>query len=95
MLNGIGGRTIAEAKANLSYSEAQTWKAYRESCGSFNIGTRVEQGFALLATCIVKGNGGKVEISDFIPERSGRESPPEPKLATVEDLFNLLNSVKT
>lgn len=91
MLNGVGGRTIAEAKQNMSYAEAQIWRAYRESSGPFNLATRVEHGFALLATCIVNGNGGKTTLSDFIPERAGHK--PQPKVATLEDAFNMLKSL--
>lgn len=86
---GIGGKTIAQAKHNLSYVEVQKWKAYRDLTGSFNLGTRIEQGVALLATCIVNGNGGKTDISDFIPDRGGREIPE----AKPEDLLALLNSL--
>lgn len=74
----------------MSYVEAQTWKAYRESCGSFNISTRLEQGFALIAMMLNRVNGGKAEISDFIPDRGNNIEPPE---GSIEDVMALLNSV--
>ncbi len=33
---GIGGRTIAEAQANLTVSEVSEWRAYYDRFGSFN-----------------------------------------------------------
>lgn len=49
-MNGIGGRTVAEAKQRLSYSEFLTWIKYRRKRGSLNLGMRVERGSALLAS---------------------------------------------
>lgn len=40
---GIGGKTIFEAKANLSYAEFLKWAAYIKHRGSLNVGRRVEQ----------------------------------------------------
>lgn len=47
---GIGGRTIAEAQASLSYVEFLDWVAYRRKRGTLNAGMRVERAGALLAT---------------------------------------------
>lgn len=43
VLNGIGGKSIAEAQNNLTLSEVMIWAAYRSERGGFNIGRRVEQ----------------------------------------------------
>lgn len=37
MLNGVGGSTIAEAKATLSYAEVLAWVAYRDKHGSLSL----------------------------------------------------------
>lgn len=50
MLNGIGGRTVAEAQQRMSYPEFISWQKYRQRRGSLNLGMRVERGAALLAT---------------------------------------------
>lgn len=42
MLNGIGGRTIAEAKHRMSYAEFLQWVRYRNKRGSLNTGLRHE-----------------------------------------------------
>lgn len=68
-MNGIGGRTIAEAKENIGYSEFLVWMKYRQKRGSLNIGMRVERGSALLAALYANShskNGG-YSLSDFAP----------------------------
>ena len=91
MLNGIGGRTIAEAKANLTYNEALSWMAYFERSGTANLGLRMERGVALLATILNNVHGGKANFDDFLPKRG---EPEEEVEASAQDLFALLQSVK-
>jgi hypothetical protein len=91
VLNGIGGRSIAEAKASLTYPEAISWMTYVRQTGSLNLGKRIEQGFALLATVLNRVNGGSAELSDFLPNR---DLEPEPVVGTADDIMRLLQSVK-
>lgn len=86
MLNGIGGRTVAEAKERISAQEFSQWCAYIRKRGALNIGTRVELGFALLASTVVRANGGKAKIEDFLPQRD------EP--ANTDDLQGILAMLK-
>lgn len=65
MLNGIGGKTIAEAKNNLTIQEAREWAEYVRVNGSLNIGKRLEWGFALVAHLIALS--GKIKISGQDP----------------------------
>lgn len=67
MLNGVGGRTIAEAKDNISYAEVLSWVAYREKYGSLNIGRRIELSGAVVALQANRVGGGKAELTDFMP----------------------------
>lgn len=67
VLNGIGGRTIAEAQERMTYAEAYSWYLYIRKHGSLNIGSRLEYGFALIAKQINRALGGKAEITDFMP----------------------------
>lgn len=73
MLNGIGGSTIVEAKANISYAEVLAWVAYRDKHGSLNPLRRQELSAAIIALQINRSVGGKAELTDFMPhaERSG------------------------
>jgi len=48
VLNGVGGRTIAEAKSTLTLVEARQWAKYIRRHGGLNIAERVEQSAALI-----------------------------------------------
>ncbi|MNE63112.1 hypothetical protein D3C76_103640 [compost metagenome] len=67
VLSGIGGTTIAEAKATLSYAEVLAWVAYRDKYGSLNLGRRIELTGALIALQVNRGSGGKADLYDFMP----------------------------
>lgn len=67
VLNGIGGNSIAEAKATLSYAEVLAWVAYRDKHGSLNFVRRQELAAALIALQVNRSGGGKAELYDFMP----------------------------
>nr|WP_122711070.1 hypothetical protein [Pseudomonas viridiflava] len=67
VLNGIGGCTIADAKANISWSEVLAWSAYRDKYGSLNPMRRSELSSAMIAFQINRANGGTAELIDFMP----------------------------
>lgn len=69
MLNGIGGRTIAEAKERMSAAEYEAWRAYIRRHGSLNLGLRVEDAAALIAWTTQMAQGGKLEHDAFFPVR--------------------------
>ncbi|WP_058911873.1 phage tail assembly protein T [Entomohabitans teleogrylli] len=70
-MNGIGGRTIAEAMENLSLSEYRLWLKYRRRYGGLNPIVRTEWGAALVASVIANVNRGKntppFKLADFAP----------------------------
>jgi hypothetical protein len=89
-LNGIGGRTIAEAKQNMSFGEVQHWADYRQRHGGLNIAERVEQSAALICSTAAQLMGNKnVKIADFIPNR---ESDDELRYATPQDFLKVLQA---
>lgn len=90
MLNGIGGCTIAQAKENMSHAEAVEWAKYIRARGSLNMGKRIDRGFAMLTMWLLRVNGGKAELEDFLPYA---EKPPE-KPASAAAVFALLKSIK-
>lgn len=91
MLNGIGGRTIREAKDSMTHEEMLSWKAYMRKRGSLNIGRRLESGFALLAMVVNRTGGGKAKMDSFMPY----EHPPEQDYeGTAEDALALLTKLK-
>lgn len=67
MLNGIGGASIAEAKATLSYAEVLAWVAYRDKHGSLNVARRIEMAAGLVALQVNRTGGGKADLYDFLP----------------------------
>ena len=84
MLNGIGGRTVAEAKERMSYDEARAWEAYARKRGTLHVGMRLEYGFALIAMSINRALGGKATLHDFMPH-------VEQEPAGIADVMNLLS----
>lgn len=83
MLNGVGGRTIAEAKERISYDEYQDWVEYAKRRGGFNLGMRIEACSAMIAVQVNNGNGGKAKMADFMPHKD------EP-VASLEDMFSMI-----
>ena len=76
-MNGIGGRTIAEAQERLSHAEFWTWVQYRARRGSLHLGMRVERGAALLATLYHNAHAKEPkELWEFMPYAD--QPPPAP-----------------
>ncbi|MBF9841353.1 phage tail protein [Enterobacter hormaechei] len=84
VLNGIGGRTIAEAKERLSFREFQQWVQYRQKYGNLNPMMRTEWGAALVSSVLANVNRTKntpaFSIADFAPHIAAveREAANEP-----------------
>lgn len=76
MAANIGGRTIAEAKRNLTLHELHTWKQYRAK-GLLVTARTHERGAALVAWKLAGG-----DFYDYLPQREG-EGKPAPKPATI------------
>jgi hypothetical protein len=66
VLNGIGGKTIDEAKMRISHPEFLSWVSYREKYGTLNSGMRTEWLMARLSLQISGIVGGKHEFADFM-----------------------------
>lgn len=94
MMNGIGGRTIAEAQQNMSMVEARQWADYIRRRGGLNIAERVEQAAALICSTGARLMGNKnTKISDFIPNRTAGEDD-ELRYATPQDFLKVLQGSK-
>lgn len=68
MLNGIGGRTIKEAKQRLSYQEFLAWAEYRRRYGCLNTGAVAASFIGRLTYMVHAGLGGKGKPSEFMPD---------------------------
>lgn len=74
VINGIGGRTIAEAKRAISHREFIFWRKYRTIRGSFNFGLRLDEALADLKYMYAKVEGFRVEDKyDFLPHHDAPE----------------------
>lgn len=82
MLNGIGGRTIAEAQENMTYPEFLTWVKYRRLRGSLHPGMRFEIALAQFQANYFNGRTGKgaptLYQQDFAPHM-------DPRVQTLEE----------
>lgn len=88
MLNGIGGRTIEEAKRRIDYAEFLDWCAYRKKYGPINVNRGLEYGFAMLASKFHNAFfEDKKKMSDFMPHY-------EEPVAGIADVMNILRGGK-
>jgi hypothetical protein len=78
----------------MSYPEFLSWRAYVRQTGTLNLGVRIEQGIALLATIFNRGFGGKAEFSDFLPDREPAPEPVQDAQAMGMDIMRLLKAAK-
>lgn len=89
VLCGIGGKTVAEAKANLSYREALNWFAYSRQRGGLR---HTERLLATIATQINRLTGGQAEITDFLPTL-GPSTKSDEREADIGEVMNILTMV--
>ncbi|MCF6672314.1 phage tail assembly protein T [Raoultella ornithinolytica] len=70
-MNGIGGRTIAEAQERMSLREFKMWVKYRSKYGTLNVMMRTEWGAALVSSVLANinksNNTQPFKVSDFAP----------------------------
>lgn len=91
---GIGGATIEEAQARLSYAESRTWLRYLQAHGPLNVGFRLERrleaGFAMLAALIVNRSGGDHGRAVSMREFMDRGPPVEEEELTPEVFMRIV-----
>lgn len=90
MLCGIGGKTVTEAKRNLSYREAHDWFLFAKQRGGL---LHTDRLLATIATQINRLTGGEAEIGDFLPMLK-----PEKQIeqeADIGEVMNLISMVAT
>jgi len=80
VLAGIGGNTIARAKAAISYPEYLAWLKYRELHGPLNLHPRLDRAAALVAytvnsTVPRKPGAGGPKFEDFVPQYGAGDQP--------------------
>lgn len=95
--NGIGGKTIAEAKAALTFDEYQIWAAYIKKYGALTIEDILDRGFALQAHLIcvskkIKINNRIPTVDDFMMRKPKEEVAPV--CTDVNVAFSFLKGLK-
>lgn len=90
VLAGIGGRTVAEAKANLSCRETGDWFAFYRQHGGL---THTDRLLATLATQINRLTGGEAEVGDFLPILNRRTQNEHE--AEIGEVMNIIAMVAT
>ena len=85
VLNGVGGRTVAEAKEAVTHEESLLWQAFMQRRGSLHLGMRLESGFALLAHMVNRALGGHASIEDYMLHGDEKE-------ASIDDVMKILAS---
>jgi hypothetical protein len=61
---GIGGRSVAEAKRRISHREFISWLKYRKKHGTFDMGYRIDRAAAIICSALAHG---KVAPEKFMP----------------------------
>lgn len=89
MLAGIGGKTVAEAKENLSYREALDWFIFARQRGGI---AHTDRLLATIATQINRLTGGSAEIGDFLPYL-GKNGTDEEQEVGIGEVMNMLTMV--
>jgi len=95
VLNGIGGRTIAEAQENMSYTEFLAWCRYRNKYGSLHLGMRVDRAFARVAAFFGNVFSSKKDLKpeDFSPMDKTIMEAKAVEDGSVDQVFSLLKNV--
>lgn len=73
VLCGVGGKSVAEAKRNITFPEFRSWCEFIKKNGTPN--QNLHQGFAMIATMINNMMGGEAQMTDFM--RQGESGPEE------------------
>lgn len=104
MAAGIGGRTVQEAKANLSYKESQNWLYYVSEKGPQSSASQlvmlrntVEYVGAKICWAVLTGAGHKnVKLDMFLPEhlKSKKLEVEDQPVGDINQVLRLLNSVR-
>lgn len=86
MLAGVGGKTVADAKRNLSRHEFSQWVEYRKRRGPLNPLLRQESGFALLASLLCSVHGIKSRTGEILSQRDFMPYAVDEPEASFDDL---------
>jgi hypothetical protein len=89
-MNGIGGRTIAEAQETMLYAEYIVWLKFRNKRGSLHLGMRFEEQIAKFHAMWANTKTGKdaalLYKEDFAPHL-------DPRIITAEEFAKSMGAI--
>lgn len=89
-MNGIGGRTIAEAQENMLWSEWIVWLKFRNKRGSLHMGMRIEEQLAkfqaMWANSKTSKDAAPLYKEDFAPHL-------DPRIITAEEFAKSMGAI--
>ena len=93
MLCGVGGKTLHEAKQNISANELSFWMDYRKRFGSLNVGRRVELAVGQLTYLFALVNSdknNKPDLENFMPHEAIKEEAANDDSALERQLLSMI-----
>lgn len=105
MSSGIGGKTVQEAKANMSYRESRNWLYFFKEKGSTSSAVQTQAlmdkidfvGAKICWAVMIAAGNKKATIEMFLPERLNPNKAKVPDenapVADIKTVFNFLKSV--
>lgn len=91
-MNGIGGNTIEEAKANMTMNEFQQWCVYRNTYGPIDGTSKLCEYIKHLTFVTIKIAGDKkIGIEDL--ELFKQKDESEKEIASTEDIVNFFKNL--
>lgn len=92
MASGVGGRTVAEAKQNMSYAEFVNWCQYRHQYGSLHVGMRVDRAIARHIAAYLNSisKSTKFKPDEFSPYD---QAASRTNVDDVDQVFNVLKGI--
>jgi hypothetical protein len=75
--------------------EAQTWRAYMVRRGTLNVGLRLEQGFAVLASYLHQAHftAPHPSMEELMPHVLAADDQPDDPLQGMQEAFKLLTNL--
>jgi hypothetical protein len=93
VLCGVGGRTVEEAKENLTYDEYVNWCRYRSKWGGLHVGMRIDRAVAhaLRAYFNAHSKTANLRFPSFSPyDEAAKKSV---NVESPDEVFALLSSL--
>lgn len=89
-MNGIGGRTIAEAQENMSINEFLLWQKFRNKRGSLHVGMRIEESVGQFLAMWVNSKTAKDAITRYAQDYAPHM---DPRIISAEEFAKSMGAI--